>query len=150
MHTHTHTHAHGLYIWTFLNIGSFSWSSIPWFPEVLCLVLRPQELSLFCSSKSINVLVVQLLFWKPCWWNCTSSLTLLEDTVSQQTSFGSQPSTPPLSPSFRYKSLSHRTCHHMISCSLHFWLLAVFCNGSHLLQREVSLLRAKDYTSLWV
>lgn len=96
----------------------------------------------------------QLVFWQSFWWYLwVLLLTFQEDTLSQQASCSSGSySIPTRLPQW---SLGLRYWNYAISIGteIHnftFWLLMIFSNGHHLLQKDISWIKGKYYTYLWI
>lgn len=125
-------------------------------PRVLCAVLIPCGLYPMHFGMSIVVVLVQFVFGQSHWWHfmgVASDITRRDNLTQIPWSSGSWNLVlssvmfqKPIGAGVVFIDLSIGTGH----CNSAFWLVVVFCNGFHLLQRKVSLMRVEDYTSLWV
>lgn len=108
-------------------------------------------------SMAIGGVFPQVLSGQPYYYDiiCEASVSFLEDEIRKQTFWFSDSSNLPASSFITFSepcvggsavTVSAGCEHSKVSHCLHFRPVVVFYNGSHLLQREVSLMRDKSYS----
>lgn len=119
-------------------------------PVVFCVYLRLHGFPLMQFVMFIAAILLQLRFGQLCWWGFMSVASDITSNLPDPLVLQVFPSPLPQNFLRRKCGIALYTYPIGLGFITEYWLVVICYSVLHLLQTEVSLIRGRDYTYLWV